>query len=269
MLMRSQKYIEKIIRSKPEIAVVLGSGLDAFASLIKKPIEIPYEDIPGFPVPGVSGHSGKLVCGDIGRKKVLVMCGRPHYYEGHSMQHVVFPVRLFKLLGIKTLILSAAVGSVNKRFKVADLVAVTDYINFMGASPLRGKHDPSFGEMFPDMNNVFDKSLNARIRKLSRRLKITVRTGVYLAVSGPQYETPAEIRAFRKLGADVVGMSVVPEAIAAAQMGIRTACVCNVSNLAAGVGIRSLSHKEVLEAGKSVQGKFSGLLTALIGTLNG
>jgi purine-nucleoside phosphorylase len=266
-LSTAQKFIEKKIKNSPEIAVVLGSGLGAFADFVNSRIEIPFENIPGFPVTGVSGHLGKLVFGELGRKKVVVMCGRPHYYEGHSMRDVVFPVRLFKLLGVKTLILSAAVGAVNKSYKVTDLVAVSDFINLMGDNPLRGSHDKSFGEMFPDMSAAFDKNINSLITKFSQKFRITTRTGVYLAVSGPSYETPAEINAFRLLGADVVGMSVVPETIAAVQMGMRVACVCNVSNLAAGVSKKALSHKEVLEAGKAVSDRFEKLLRGLIGAI--
>jgi purine-nucleoside phosphorylase len=238
--------IKKTSRLRPTLALVLGSGFNHVLRELTVDAEIPYAKLPGFPKPGVLGHDGKLLIGRLGGTPVLVLSGRAHFYEGHTMEQVTFAVRVLAAIGIRDLLLTNAAGGINRKFRAGDFMVLTDHINLMGANPLRG------GPNFVDMTRVYDAMLNALLSKSARVCKIKLRRGVYLAVSGPSYETPAEIRAFARLGADAVGMSTVPEAIVARQCGLRVAAISCITNLAAGISKGELSHTEVLETGERV-----------------
>ncbi len=237
---------------RPQVAIVLGSGLAKAVPILENSKVIPYSAIPGFPRTTVAGHEGKLVLGRLHGKSVAVMQGRFHYYEGHSMESIALPVRMLEYLGVKTVFLTAAVGSLRPRIRPGHFVAITDHINFMGRNPLRGFHEEEFGEMFPDLTNAYDADLRRQIVAICRKRGLSIHEGVYLAVGGPSYETPAEIAAFRALGGDVVGMSVVPEVIPARQMDIRVAALTWISNMTSGMRGASLNHSEVLELGGTI-----------------
>ena len=232
--------LKRISALRPTLAIVLGSGFHEAAAALKVDAEIPYAQIPGFPAPTVKGHAGRLLFGKLGGTPVLVLSGRAHFYEGHPMERVTFPVRALAALGIRDLLLTNAAGGINRAFRPGDFMTVTDHINFMGVNPLRGAAN------FTDMTRVYDLRLAALLSKAARGCQIKLRRGVYLAVSGPSYETPAEIRAFVKLGADAVGMSTVPEAIVARHCGLNVAAISCITNAAAGIGGK-LSHADVLE----------------------
>ena len=258
--------LKKISPLRPTLAIVLGSGFHHVLTGLRVEKKVPYARIPGFPVPGVSGHAGELYFGRLGKTPVMVLSGRAHFYEGHSMEGVTFAVRALAAFGIRDLLLTNAAGGINTHFRPGDFMVLTDHINFMGANPLR----PSSGDAsspgvsateasqpllprFVDMTQVYDRKLNALLLKAARAGKMKLRSGVYLAVCGPSYETPAEIRAFARLGADAVGMSTVPEAMVARQCGLNVAAVSCVTNLAAGRGKKKLSHAEVLETAERVK----------------
>jgi purine-nucleoside phosphorylase len=252
--------LKKISRLRPRLAIILGSGFHHAAAELRVDEEISYAKVPGFPRPSVQGHAGRLFFGKLGGTPVLVLSGRAHYYEGHSMDHVTFAVRALAAFGIHDLLLTNAAGGINKTFRVGDFMAITDHINFMGTNPLRGSSN------FVDMTQVYDPQLNALLAEAAAESKIRLRRGIYLAVCGPNYETPAEIRAFAKLGADAIGMSTVPEAIVARQWGVNVAGVSCITNLAAGRAKKVLSHLEVLEtaerrgeAGARMLKNFAGL----------
>lgn len=233
-----------------ETAVILGSGLGRAVPQFKRSIVIPYGEIPGFPRTTVSGHAGRLILGTLGGTKgIAVMQGRSHFYEGVSMESIVLPIRALRDLGVKTLIVTAAVGSMRKTFRPGHIVVVKDHINLMWVNPLRGSNALEFGERFPDLSNVYDAAMRRAALKICRKERFPAAEGVYTAVSGPSYETPAEVRAFRMLGGDVVGMSVAPEAIVARQMGVRVLALSWVSNMAAGLAKTALTHSEVLSMG--------------------
>jgi purine-nucleoside phosphorylase len=239
--------LKKISSLRPNLAIVLGSGFHHAATELRVDAEIGYDKIPGFPQPTVQGHAGKLYFGILGGTPVLVLSGRAHYYEGHSMDHVTFAVRALAAFGIHDLLLTNAAGGINKKFRTGDFMVITDHINFMGVNPLRGTSN------FVDMTQVYDPELSALLFEAAAESKIKLRRGVYLAVCGPNYETPAEIRAFAKLGADAVGMSTVPEAIVARQWGVNVAGISCITNPAAGLAKKkTLSHLEVLETGERV-----------------
>ncbi|MDQ6632874.1 MAG: purine-nucleoside phosphorylase [Verrucomicrobiota bacterium] len=225
--------------------MVLGSGFQHALSEMKIAVEIPYGQLPGFPSVGVSGHAGKMVLGHFDKTPVLILKGRSHFYEGHEMERVTFAVRAVAEFGIRALLLTNAAGGINKKFKAGDFMILNDHINFMGTNPLRG---PGWAGLprFVDLTNVYDDKLTELLKKAGNKSKLKMHAGVYLAVTGPSYETPAEIRAFGKLGADAVGMSTVPEAIVARQCGLRVAGVSCITNLGAGLSDASLSHQEVL-----------------------
>ena len=257
-------YINSITNGfKPEIAVILGSGLGSFCDKLKG-YNIPYKNIPHFASSSVKGHKGELLFCEINNKKCVVMQGRFHFYEGNSMQQATYPIKIFKLLGIKNLIITNAAGGVNKNLNVGDIVLISDHINFMGTNPLIGKNDDSLGERFPDMSNCYDKELIKLAQKCAKKLNIDLKEGVYLATTGPSYETAAEIRAYRILGADVVGMSSVPEAIVANWLKIKTLTLSLVTNFATGVSNTKLSHQEVIETGKKQGQKVSCLIKEII-----
>jgi purine-nucleoside phosphorylase len=239
--------IRKLSRVRPALALVLGSGFNHVLREMDVGTEIPYARLPGLPKPGVAGHDGKLVIGRLGGTSVLVLSGRAHFYEGHPMERVTFAVRVLAAYGIHDLMLTNAAGGINRSFRPGDFMVLTDHINLMGTNPLRG------GPNFVDLTQVYDPKLSALLASAARESKIKLRRGVYLAVTGPSYETPAEIRAFARLGADAVGMSTVPEAIVARQCGLRVAALSCITNLAAGISKTPLSHEEVLETGERVK----------------
>jgi len=259
----------KFLRGKrdttPVVGLVLGSGLGAFAERLKSRIAIPYQEIPHFPVPsGVVGHAGELVLGDVGKTPVVVLSGRVHFYEGRPITDVVFPARVLARLGARAVVLTNAAGGVRKTFRPGDLMLMTDHINAFGTNPLIGPNEDSLGARFPDMSRVYDPALRKLAKETARSLKIPLREGVYLGNSGPSYETPAEIRAYRAIGADAVGMSTVPEAIALNHAGVRVLGISTITNMAAGILAKPLDHSEVLATTKKVGDRFVRLLTALV-----
>jgi purine-nucleoside phosphorylase len=268
--------IKNLSSLRPTLALVLGSGFHRVLREFEVDAEIPYAKLPGFPRPAVAGHDGKLAIGKLGGTPVLVLSGRAHFYEGHSMERVTFPIRALAEYGIRDLLLTNAAGGINPKFRAGDFMLVTDHINFMGANPLR----PSGGDAsspesvatgasqplprFVDMTQVYDSKLSALLVSAARAAKVKLRRGVYLAVSGPSYETPAEIRAFARLGADAVGMSTVPEAMVARQCGLRVAALSCITNLAAGISRSPLSHAEVLETAGKVEVSMALLLKTFV-----
>lgn len=263
-MQKTLDFISKRIGDfKPEIGLILGSGLGDFADGFKA-TSISYSEIPGFEASGVQGHAGKLIFCEINGKKIVMMQGRNHFYEGHSMDKVVFPIKVMKRLGIKKLIITNAAGSINKKFKPADLMLITDHINFLGTNPLIGPNDESLGLRFPDMSEIYKRYLIDIAKECAKELKITLRQGVYMACTGPSYETPAEIRAFRTLGADAVGMSTVPEAIVANYCKIDVLGISCLCNYAAGVIDQLLSHEEVIESANLAKGKFKALILKIL-----
>lgn len=261
---RAAKFIRSKTKLRPKVAVVLGSGLGAFADDLKDAIRIPYERIPGFPRSTAIGHAGNLVIGKAAGIPVAVMQGRVHFYEGYSLQDVIFPVRVLGRLGIRAVVLTNAAGGINLSLKQGAFVVLRDHINSQGSNPLVGPNDERFGPRFPDMTEVYAKGYREIAVKEAQRLGLQVSEGVYVALTGPSYETPAEIRCLRTLGADVVGMSTVPEAIAARHMGIEVLGISCVTNMAAGVLENPLNHEEVLETGDRVSGQFIALLQAVL-----
>ncbi len=254
---------EKIKKFKPEIGIILGSGLGDFADNFES-IKIPYTDIPGFENSEVQGHKGQLIFAKVNGKNTVMMQGRYHFYEGYSMQTVTYPIKILKKLGIKTLIITNAAGAVNENFTPGDLMLITDHINFMGTNPLIGKNDDTLGVRFPDMSEVYSKKLINLAQETAERLKIKYQKGVYAATTGPSYETPAEIRMFRLLGASAVGMSTVPEAIIANYCGLNVLGISCLTNYAAGVSNNPLNHEEVIETANKVKENFKLLLSEFI-----
>ncbi len=261
---KSVNYIKSRSTLSPEVGVVLGSGLGEFADTLDDKTVISYEEIPLFKKVSVKGHAGRLVIGKINGRPTAVMQGRYHYYEGHDISEVVFPIRVLCSLGIKKLLLTNAAGGISPMLAPGDLMIICDHINMMGINPMRGENDERLGPRFPDMSQVYDNGLIDIITNSMQGLGLGVKKGVYLALSGPSYETPAEIKMFSVLGADVVGMSTVPEAIVARHMGISVAGISCVSNLAAGISKTLLTHKEVTETTNRVKGHFIKLLTTII-----
>jgi purine-nucleoside phosphorylase len=249
---------------RPVVGLVLGSGLGGFAQALDQPAAIRYGDIPHFPTSTAIGHKGELVLGTSGGVPVAVMAGRVHLYEGYRPEQVVFPVRVLARLGVKVLILTNAAGSVNVNYKPGELMVLSDHINLMGVNPLVGPNEDELGPRFFDMSEAYDPALREIAEKACWKAGVTVRHGVYIAVSGPSYETPAEIRAFRTLGADAVGMSTVPEVIAARHMGLRVLAISCITNQAAGVTKKKLDHLEVLEVGRKVQASLNDVLGRII-----
>jgi purine-nucleoside phosphorylase len=245
-------YILKKSKLRPALAVVLGSGFSSILAKCTVVYEVPYSAIPGFPKPTVAGHQGKLCLCFLAKTPLLVLSGRAHFYEGHSMETVTFAMRVLAAMGIKAVLLTNAAGGIASKFKCGDFMALTDHINFMGNNPLRGWTGEQWSR-FVDLSDTYDSQLVRLLKKAGDKAKARLSTGVYLAVSGPSYETPAEIRAFAKLGADAVGMSTVPEAIVARQCGMRVAGLSCITNLAAGRSAGKLSHKEVLDAGETAK----------------
>lgn len=263
-LKETAEYLRQKIHKQPYIAVVLGSGLGNLANFMENRLEIPYDEIPNFPRTTVPGHEGRLIFGELGGRDIVAMKGRFHYYEGWDMNEVVFPLRIFKLLGVENLILTNAAGGINTQFKPGDLMLIKDHIGFLADNPLRGMNMDEFGPRFPDMSQVYDRELMEISTECAMRLHCEIRRGVYAYAKGPSFETPSEIRAFRTLGADAVGMSTVPEAITARHMGMKVLGISCITNMAAGVLDQQLNHEEVIETGKRVEEKFSKLVTEIV-----
>lgn len=261
---KSVTFIKDRIKNTPEIGIILGSGLGDFADTIDEKIEIPFSDIPGFPVSTVKGHDGKLIFGNINNKEVCIMKGRIHFYEGYDISDVVYPVKVISELGIKTLIVTNAAGGVNTDFEAGDLMIITDHINLMGKNPLIGPNDEKVGPRFLDMTNLYDKDLVSLTEKAARELGIKTQRGVYIYFTGPSYETAAEVRMARILGADAAGMSTVPEVIVARHRGLKILGISTITNMGTGVLDKPLDHTEVVEVGKEVSGKFKELLNKVI-----
>jgi purine-nucleoside phosphorylase len=251
----------------PRVAVVLGSGLNALADGITEATTVPYDQIPHFPNTTVGGHEGNVLLGKLGGEPVIIFQGRFHYYEGHDLETVTFPVRVLSRLGVSTLILTAATGGIRADLRAGNLVLLIDHLNLIGSNPLRGLNDPRLGTRFPDMTEVYSKRLRTLAREEAKRLGIDLVPGVYACLPGPSYETPAEIKMLRTLGADVVGMSTVPEAIVARHCGIDVLALALVSNAAAGVVGTPITHEEVLEAGRKAAPTLARVIERVVARL--
>ena len=262
------RFIRSRLTEEVHAAIVLGSGLGAFADGLEESQAIPYAEIPGFARPTVEGHAGRLVVGQVEGVSVAAMQGRFHFYEGYTLEEVTFPVRALGLLGVKSLILTNAAGGLNNSFEQGSLVVISDHLNLLGANPLLGKNDERFGPRFPDMSEVYDREYQDTAISEAHAMGVELRRGIYAALAGPSYETPAEIRMLRLLGADAVGMSTVPEAIVARHMGLRVLGVSCITNMAAGVLDRPISHEEVIETGERVRETFAELLRRVIPKLS-
>lgn len=262
------EHAARVIRARtklePRIAIILGSGLGGFADEFEEGIGIPYEEIPGFATSTAQGHAGRLVIGKIDTVPVMAMQGRVHYYEGYSLEEVTFPVRTFKVLGVKTLILTNASGGINVELSQGALMVISDHLNLMGDNPLRGPNDERFGPRFPDMSAVYARELQEMVIEEAKAIGVEVRRGIYGALSGPSYETPAEIHLLRNLGADAVGMSTVPEAIVARHMGLEVLGISCITNMAAGIGDEPINHEDVMATGDRVREMFAKLLRRVV-----
>ncbi|HEY6250992.1 MAG TPA: purine-nucleoside phosphorylase [Candidatus Angelobacter sp.] len=263
------EFIRGKIKLQPKIALVLGSGLGGFADELTDQVVIPYNQIPHFPMTSAIGHAGNLVIGKMGDVPVVAMQGRVHYYEGHSLQRVTFPMRVFFRLGIKATLLTNAAGGIGSQLKQGCLVVLKDHINLMGSNPVMGPNDERFGQRFFDMTEAYAADYRRMAMEEGRRHGIDIFEGVYAAVSGPSYETPAEIRFLRTIGADAVGMSTVPEVIVARHCGIKVLAISCVTNLAAGISSQPINHLEVLETGERVRSQFVALLKSLLPRMAG
>ena len=258
-------WLKKIASGfKPQTAIIAGSGLGNSLPRLEDKVSISYKDIPGFPATTVKGHAGELIFGRMGGRDVVMMRGRFHYYEGRPLNFIAFPIRVLAALGVKNLLLTAAVGSLKPALKPGDMLILRDHLNLMGSNPLMGNYHEAFGAMFPDMNEPYDKALRREAMKLARKFKIRATEGVYTAVTGPSYETPAEVKMYRMLGGDIAGMSVVPETITARQLKMRVAGLCWISNFTSGISKTTLTHEEVLALGEKVSSKMRALLEGLL-----
>lgn len=263
-LVEAAQYIKPRIVSQPKVGIILGSGLGPLADEIEDPTKMDYSDIPNFPVSTVEGHSGRLISGMLGGKPVLAMKGRFHYYEGYDVLEVTFPIRVFKLLGLNNLIVTNAAGGINKDYEPGDLMIIKDHISFFAPSPLRGKNIDKFGVRFPDMNEAYSSELVSLAKEAAAEENIKIKEGVYAFSQGPMYETPSEIRAYRVMGADAVGMSTVPEVITAVHAGMKVLGISCITNMAAGILKQPLSHEEVVKTAKQVEKKFTSLVRKII-----
>ena len=262
------EHAARIIRSRttetPRVAIVLGSGLGGFADDFDEPVGIPYEEIPGFARSTAEGHAGRLVIGKVDQVPLIAMQGRVHFYEGYSLEQVTFPIRAFLFLGIKTLILTNAAGGVNVQLTQGALMVLSDHVNLMGDNPLRGPNDSRFGPRFPDRTSAYSPELQEIAVEEAKALGIEIRRGIYAALAGPSYETPAEIHLLRSLGADAVGMSTVPEVIVARQMNIEVLGISCITNMAAGISDQPINHEEVMATGIRVRETFTQLLRRVV-----
>jgi purine-nucleoside phosphorylase len=266
------EHASRVIRARtkldPRIAIVLGSGLGSFADDFDEAVGVPYEEIPGFARSTAQGHAGRLVIGKVDTVPVVAMQGRVHYYEGYSLEQVTFPIRTFSLLGVKTLILTNASGGINVELSQGTLMVISDHLNLMGDNPLRGANEERFGPRFPDMSAVYSPELQALVVEEARAIGVDVRRGIYGALSGPSYETPAEIHLLRTLGADAVGMSTVPEAIVARHMGLEVLGISCITNMAAGISDEPINHEEVMATGDRVREAFAQLLRGVVARIH-
>ncbi|MDF2532669.1 MAG: punA [Clostridia bacterium] len=260
----ARDYIQKRIDYTPEIGLILGSGLGVMGEEVENKIIINYSDIPNFPVSTVEGHKSRFIFGTLNNKKVAVMQGRFHFYEGYKMQEVVFPVWVMKALGISKLIVTNAAGGVNKSFTPGDLMLINDHINFAGTNPLMGENIEEFGPRFPDMSNAYNKEFLAISKKCAENNKISIQEGTYMMFTGPNYETPAEIRMSRVVGGDAVGMSTVPEVLAANHSGMKVLGISCITNMAAGILDQPLNHHEVMDTAEKVKTKFITLVKEIV-----
>jgi purine-nucleoside phosphorylase len=278
MVMESATYVERVeqaaseVRRRagdavPDVAVVLGSGLGDFAGQLKDAVSIPYGDLPHWPASQVIGHDGRLVIGTLAGKRVAALAGRAHFYEGHDLRTVTFATRVIGRLGVKTLILTNAAGGVNVELTPGMLMVMDDHINLIGSNPLVGPNEDAFGARFPDMTEVYSKRLRGLADSVAGAQGLRIGHGIYVALHGPSYETPAEIRFLRTIGADAVGMSTVPEAIVARHMGVEVLGISCITNAAAGVLPQPLNHAEVMDVAKRVRGAFAALLEGIIARL--
>ena len=260
-------FIRSRTQHAPTVGLILGSGLSPLADAVTDADVIPYEEIPHFPIPHVEGHVGRLLVGRLEGRDVLVMQGRAHYYEGYSMQRLTLPVRVMHTLGVETLIVTNAAGGLNPRFHTGDLMLITDHINLVGMAglnPLRGPNDPDLGPRFPDMSQAYDPALRALALRVAERLDLPLWQGVYICLAGPTFETPADLRFLRLIGADAVGMSTVPEVIAAVHAGMKVIGISCITNYATGISTQKLSHEEVTETANLVKEKFLSLVRGII-----
>ena len=257
-------HVRNVTGREPHVAVVLGSGLGAFADELADPIAIPYSEIPGWPVSTAVGHSGKLVFGKLGKLDIAVMAGRAHLYEGYSPAQVTMGVRVLHQLGTRSVVFTNAAGGINLSYQQGALVVISDHINLQGSHPLIGPNNDAEGPRFPDMSEAYLPAYRALAHQVARQLKIQLEEGVYAALTGPSYETPAEIRYLRTIGADLVGMSTVPEVIVANYLGMRVLAISCVTNMAAGILPQKINHEEVLETGRQVRDTLIRFLKALL-----
>lgn len=264
MYLQTKRYLEEKTDLRPRIAVVLGSGLGDFASELQDAVSLPYADIPGWPRSTAVGHAGKLVFGTLDGVPLVAMAGRAHLYEGYSPGRVTYPMRVLHLMGVRSVILTNAAGGINLAYGQGALVMISDHINLQGVNPLAGANEDDFGPRFPDMSEAYSAEFRAMARETAAELGVDLAEGVYAAMLGPSYETPAEIRFLRTIGADLVGMSTVPEAIVAGHMGMRVLAISCVTNMAAGILPQKINHEEVLETGRQVRDRFVRLLRGVI-----
>ncbi|OEF97234.1 purine-nucleoside phosphorylase [Vulcanibacillus modesticaldus] len=260
----AKDYILSKITEIPEIGLILGSGLGEMAELIENPVIIEYKDIPNFPVSTVEGHKGQLVIGTLEGKKVMAMQGRFHYYEGYSMSEVTFPVYVMKAIGIKMLLVTNACGGMNKAFSAGDLMIITDHINFMGTNPLIGPNLPEFGPRFPDMSQAYDQEFISLAEKVANDQGLKIQKGVYAAISGPNYQTPSELKMLAKIGGDTVGMSTVPEVIIARHAGMRVLGISLITDMAIGEELEPLTHEQVVAVAEQSKPKFIKLVRGVL-----
>jgi len=261
---RAATYVRTRARSTPHLAIILGSGLGALADQIEAEARIPYAEIPAFPRSTVEGHAGRLILGRLEGKTVVAMQGRVHFYEGYTLAEVVFPVRVMRRLGASVLLVSNAAGGINRQWHRGDLMIIADHINFMGSNPLLGPNDFEIGPRFPDMSQAYDPDLVALAERAALAEGIPVRKGVYVGVHGPSYETPAELRMLGRWGADAVGMSTVPEVIAARHMGMRVVGITAITDMATGEQILPVSHEEVMAAARELEPRFIRLVRRIV-----
>lgn len=263
----SAAYIRSRAKTKPRMGIVLGSGLGAFVDKIEVEATLQYDEIPGFIAPTVEGHGGRLILGQIKGVPIACLQGRIHYYEGHSMASVVHPTRTIAMLGIEILMLTNSAGGLDPQMKPGDFMIIDDHINLMGDNPLKGPNIAQLGPRFPDMSEAYDRKLNEKMAEILTKQQIRFSRGIYCGVSGPTYETPAEVRYLQMIGGRAVGMSTVPEAIAANHLGLRVCALSCITNPAAGLAVQRLSHEDVTQTAKMVEDKFCSFLTEFIASL--
>lgn len=265
---KSADYISRKIGGEVEIAIILGSALGSIAELIEEKTIIDYKDIPNFLLSTVENHEGKLIVGTLNGRRIICMSGRFHYYEGYEFEELVIPIRVFKLLGVNTVILTNAAGGINKDYEPGDIMIIKDHINLSGDSPLRGINIEKFGPRFVDLSDIYTKELRDKVKDVAKEINLGIKEGVYIYAKGPQFETPAEIRAYRSLGADAVGMSTVTESITAAHCNMRVLGLSLISNMAAGVLDKPITYEEVVEVGEKTKEIFKKLIVGLIKEIN-